>query len=403
MTPASSSDPLIRLDQANRREIYAELRDHTPVFWSTIHTAWILTRYSDVNGVLRNPDANAVDATRPLRTLIQRGDLDLSSLQSIYTTFSFFTRPPLHDAVRRVMAQAAAEMRRPSLMQDLEMRADQILSAGRRDGSIDLASGYGQALALFVTATFFAIPDEDLPVLVSQASELMGIFEFTVHSVSRLLKLNECARELTAYFLRLVTARRRNPGSDGISLVTRLVDEHVRSSDEEIAQNCLNFFLAAQFTSGSAISAAALALLQRPELRRELLANPALRPAAAVEIMRLDPPVQYVGRQLSVDLQIGESRIRAGEFIFLMIGAANLDPAAFPEANEFRLDRTEPKPLTFAVGAYGCVGMQLAMLELDVAMRKILACTDLCLGREPPVWSRRKNFAPLERLTAVFA
>jgi cytochrome P450 len=400
--PALTADPLDGFKRCDRIAVYADLRDRLPVYWSSVRPAWIVSRYADVNTILRNPQSVAVEPGKSLRLLGQRGGIDLSSLQSFLSSMSFFTHPPLHDSLRRLLAQAVAAIRSPTLQASLERYADQLLDAGLRRGSIDLAEGYGKPLAMFVISRFFGVADGDMPRLSALISDLMEVFEFTLPTVKGLLRFNHCARELTEYFARLVASRRLSPGPDGISTIIRLSDEQLGRSDEEVAQYCLTLFMAAEVTTGAGISAAALELLGRPALSTQLRTNLSLLPSAAQELMRLNSPVQCVLRQVPADLTVAGETIRAGDPIVLMLGAANLDPRAFPNPGDVVLGRTEPKPLTFAAGAYACIGMQLATLEVEIGMRKLLDQPRLRLSAEAPVWSTRRNFESLERVSAIF-
>jgi len=399
---ALTTDPLEELKRCNRIATYADLRDRLPVYWSSVRPAWIVSRYADVNGILRNPQSVAVEPAKSLRLLGQRGGIDLSSLQRFLSSMSFFTHPPTHDALRRVLAQAVAAIRGPTLQTSLERYADQLLDAGLRKGSIDLVDGYGKALALSVIGGYFGIAESDISRLSALIWELMEVFEFTLPTVKNLLRFNDCAHELTEYFARLVAARRLNPTPDGISTIIRLFDNQLRQSDEEVAQHCLTLFIAAEATTGAGISAAALELLERPELSAKLRTNMSLLPSAVQEIMRLHSPVQCVLRQLPADLTVADQTIRAGDSIVLMLGAANRDPRAFTDPDNIVLGRAEPKPLTFAAGAYACIGMQLATLEVEIGVRKLLDRRSLRLSGEPPVWSSRRSFESLERVPAVF-
>jgi cytochrome P450 len=145
-----------------------------------------------------------------------------------------------------------------------------------------------------------------------------------------------------------------------------------------------------------------LILLQRPDLRARLSRDPSLHKGAAVEFLRLASPIQYVARQLRADIEIEGQLIRAGEPVMLMLGAANRDPAAFPDPDEPVLGRSGERPLTFAAGPYTCVGAQLATLEVEIAVRKLLDRPNLVLSSTAPVWSDRMNIAPLLRLEACF-
>jgi cytochrome P450 len=395
-------DPLRELGPANRERIYAELREQMPVYWSSVHAAWILTRYADVSAILRHPDALALDVMPFLQSLCRRGNLDLSNLFRFCSSLSLLTRPPRHDAFRRLLAQSLSGIRRLNLPDLLEQRADLLLACGERDGAIDLAGGYGRALALFVIGSFLGVPEDDLPALSGMAVDLMAVFERILASVSTLNRLDKSAAALMDYFERLIESRRQEPADDGTSLLVRLADEQLGCSDEELAGCCTFFFIAAEETTATAISGAALTLLQRPAWRAHLAGDPARIPQAVRELLRLVSPVQYVARQLRVEIQIADQLISAGDTILLMLGSANRDPAAFPNPDEPDLDRSGPESLVFAPGPYRCIGAQLATFEVEVAVRKLLERPRIQLSPYPPTWSERMNIAPLKRLPAYF-
>jgi pimeloyl-[acyl-carrier protein] synthase len=399
--PTSVYDPLHELNSANRERIYAELRERTPVYWSSAHVAWVLTRFTDVNAVLSHPDALALEVMPFLRSLGRRGNLNLSSLLGFCSSLSLLTRPPHHEALRRVLAQALGGIRRLNLPELLERRADWLLDCGEREGFIDLAEGYGRALPLFVISSFLGVPEDDLQKLGELAFDLIAVFE-GLPSVRTLNKLNNSAAALMDYFRCLIVSRRQNPGSDGTSLIVQLADQQLRCSDEELAGYCTFFFIAAEETTAAGISGAAWILLQRPAWRTQLTGDRSLIPGAVRELLRLVSPVQYVFRQMRADIRVGGQLIRAGEAAMLMLGAANRDPASFPNPDEPELGRNGPEPVVFAPGPYRCIGAALATFEVETAIRKLLERPRLTLSPQAPVWAERKNIAPIKHLRADF-
>jgi pimeloyl-[acyl-carrier protein] synthase len=402
MTPIVSQDPLQELGPASRGRIYAELREQRPVCWSPAHSAWVMTRYADVRSVLLHPEVLPVDVMPFLDSLSRRGNLDLSSLIRFSTSLSLLTRPPNHEGLRKMLAKALGGIRRINLTELLERRANLLLDRGEQDGVIDLAAGYSRKLALFVISTFLGVPEEDVPALGDLAFDLMAIFEAFLPSVRMLTVLNNSAAALMDYFERLIRARRRNPGDDGASLMVALADEQLQCSDEELAGYCTFFFIAAEETTSAGIAGACHILLQRPDLRERLCRDPALIPAAARELLRLVTPVQYVMRQLRIDTQVGGQLIPAGEVALLVLGAANRDPAAFPDPDEPVIERSGPESMVFAPGPYRCVGGQLAAFELELAVRKLIERPEIRFIGEAPVWTERRNISPLKHLKVTF-
>ena len=102
------------------------------------------------------------------------------------------------------------------------------------------------------------------------------------------------------------------------------------------------------------------------------------------ELLRLDSPVQAAVRTATQDTAIGGVEVTTGSTALVILAAANRDPAAFNEPDEFRLSRNGPAPLTFGYGAHHCLGASLARLEIIAALPKILARKPALAGA--PVW-----------------
>ena len=93
---------------------------------------------------------------------------------------------------------------------------------------------------------------------------------------------------------------------------------------------------------------------------------------AVEEVLRYDPSVAFMNRVAAEDLEIRGRVIEAGQVVLLGIGAANRDPEVFPDPDSFDVGRAARPHVSFASGAHACLGMGLARLELEVALRSLL-------------------------------
>jgi cytochrome P450 len=80
-------------------------------------------------------------------------------------------------------------------------------------------------------------------------------------------------------------------------------------------------------------------LLGLPEVRAEVARDPSRWPAAIEDLMRLVSPNQFIRRQAREDIDVGDQTIRAADALLLILAAANRDPEAFPEPDQFVFDR----------------------------------------------------------------
>jgi cytochrome P450 len=125
-------------------------------------------------------------------------------------------------------------------------------------------------------------------------------------------------------------------------------------------------------TTTNLIGNGALALLENPSAMEALRADASLVPSAVEEMLRFDSPVQMTSRIALEDVELGGQRVRAGEMVTFVLGAANRDPAVFAEPDRFDVARADNKHVAFGFGAHFCVGAALARLEARVAFEALL-------------------------------
>jgi cytochrome P450 len=126
-------------------------------------------------------------------------------------------------------------------------------------------------------------------------------------------------------------------------------------------------------TSG-ALGNSLIALATHPEAMDRLRREPALMRMAVHELLRFDSPTHIALRFAVVDTELAGRRIRRGETVMAMVGAANRDPAEFPNPNELDLDRDARRQLGFGQGEHICLGAPLALLILETALGTIIQC-----------------------------
>ena len=122
------------------------------------------------------------------------------------------------------------------------------------------------------------------------------------------------------------------------------------------------------------------------------------------ELLRYDAPVQLMLRRARHDLDLAGRTIAEGQTVLLVCGAANRDPAVFPDPHVLDFERPGGRHMAFGHGPHFCLGAALARLEGTVVLEALLTrLPDLRLdGTEPPTWRRSLNFRGLTRLDVAF-
>jgi cytochrome P450 len=145
-------------------------------------------------------------------------------------------------------------------------------------------------------------------------------------------------------------------------------------------------------TTTSAIGSGLVYLGRNPEGRQQLIDQPELIESAVEEVLRMWPPIASFGRHARKPVEVHGVEIPANDNVQMMLGAANRDPAQFPSPDEFIVDRTPNRHLTFTAGIHRCIGSNLARMQIRVALEEILARVPAYQLREEGIVFRTSTF-----------
>ena len=219
------------------------------------------------------------------------------------------------------------------------------------------------------------MPREERAPLRGWSLAILGALEPAL-APEQLQRGNDAVRDFTAYLTGLVAARRRRPGDRDKDVLTRLIEgEHEgrKLTETELLHNCIFILNAGHETTTNLIGNALHVLALWPGERRRLVDQPALTKSAIEEALRFESSNQLGNRIVAADTTLGGIAMPAGTLVTLGIGAANRDPAQFPEPDRFDVARTPNRHLAFASGIHLCAGMNLARLEGRIALERFLA------------------------------
>ena len=128
-------------------------------------------------------------------------------------------------------------------------------------------------------------------------------------------------------------------------------------------------------------------LARFPDQRQILVADPpVIRATAVEEFIRYATPILNMRRTVAVDHELRGQRLREGDQVLLMYGAANTDDRAFDEPERFDVTRQHSHHVAFGFGTHFCLGANLARLELGVLFEELLRVLPgirLAPGHEP--------------------
>jgi len=365
-------NPFLPSYQANPYPAYAALRAGDPVHFSAAIQAWVLTAYEDCERVLREADtfsSSSFTASGQLATVLQqqRREFPLGEVPTVLNS-----DPPVHTRLRTLLNRAftprAIEGLRPHIE---EIAASLLADAGRTGGRFDAVTGFAQPLPIIVIAELLGVPPSDRDQLKEWSTAIANTTN-VLNTEGALVAARQATVELIAYMDKVVAQRRAAPGADIMTALVQAEEDGERLSHDELLAFSILLLLAGHETTTNLIGNGLFALTEHPEQAGRLRAEPELLPSAVEEFLRYDSSVQGAVRFARRAVEVGGRSIEQGSTLLLLLGAANRDPAQFPDPDALDVSRSPNRHLSFGRGIHFCLGAPLARLEGDIAFRALL-------------------------------
>ncbi|MCW3044937.1 MAG: Cytochrome [Actinobacteria bacterium] len=349
---------------------YRRLREHAPMLRGPLGY-WVLSRYADIAAVLRDPRFGVgVDEASLMLATTQDGPGVATMVE--LSRWMLFRDPPDHTRLRGLVSKAftprALEAVRPRVVEIVNRLIDDV--AGRDE--VDLIAELALPLPVTVISELLGLPIEDQAQAREWAEAIAQVLDPIV-TEEQATRADRAVKELAAYIGRVVAQRRREPGPDLLSRLIQAEDGGAHLSEAELISTVGLLFGAGHETTRNLIGNGMLALLRHPGELQRLRDDPSLIRSAVEELLRYDSPVQIAGRGARADVVVGGEHIAAGEPMMLLVGAANRDPARFPDPDRLDVRRPDVKMLSFGGGIHFCLGAMLARTEAQIAIGTLLA------------------------------
>jgi cytochrome P450 len=381
---------------------YRKLREQHPVYWDGDLDAFLITSYAEANTVLRGPGWSSDPNRNPaLAARIERGDFGTQTLPPSLLSMD----PPDHTRLRRLLAPAFTARAIDALRPRITAVVESALAGLDKADEIDVIADIGYPIPLAVMCELLDVDIEGAQLLRTETPKLVGILAFDPDT-DAILAAEEATASLALYLLPILGDRRHRPGEDLASQLLSLGETDSDDGDalalDEVLATCILLLTAGHETTANVIGNGVLTLMEHPDQLELLRRDPALIKPAIEEILRFESPAKIVGRTNLVDRQLGGQTIHPGQRVLVLLGAANRDPAQFPDPERFDITRAAAPHLAFGAGPHFCLGAALSRAEAQETLRQLLPLlTGWQLAPEPPAWRVSDTFRALERLHLV--
>jgi cytochrome P450 len=313
--------------------------------------------------------------------------------------------PPDHTRLRGLVSKAftprVVERLRPHIQQIVDGLLDRVESAG----SMDLIESFAYPLPVIVICQMLGVPVEDRERFKQWGLDIArGLDSILLPPDSEVLLRSAASRRaLSDYFRELIAKRRASSREDLLSALIAAEEAGDKLSEEELLATCILLLVAGHETTVNLIGNGTLALLRHPDQLQRLREHPELISSAVEELLRYDGPVQRTARIPSEDVTIGGQTIAKGEMVMPFIGAADRDPAQFPDPDRLDIARADNRHIAFGWGIHFCLGAPLARVEGQLAILTLVQrLPKLALATDTPEYRQSLTLRGLTALPVTF-
>jgi len=354
---------------ANPYPTYRALRENEPVKLMP-NGSYFLSRYDDLVAAYKNTRAFSSDKKKEFSP-----KYGASLLYEHHTTSLVFNDPPIHTRVRRLIMGALSPRAIAEMEPYLVQLVDRLLDGLAARKSFDLINDFATAIPIEVIGNLLDVPHDEREPLRDWSLAILGALEPVIGEAA-FARGNKAVQDFLAYLETLVERRRQKPGNPDRDVLTRLLEGEAdgeKLTAKELLHNCIFLLNAGHETTTNLIGNGLVALTESSSEKARLIAHPELIKTAVEEMLRYESSNQLGNRMTVESVELGGLTLPPGTPITLCIGAANRDPAQFPDPERFDITRTPNRHLAFATGAHQCAGMALARLEGAIAISRFLA------------------------------
>jgi cytochrome P450 PksS len=353
--------------KVNAWEYYRQMRDQDGMYSFMRKDgirAWVVARYDDVLAVLKDDRLtkrpNYSEAPWYARAIMPLFAPMLNTMLN--------TDPPDHTRLRGLVHKAFTPRRVEEMRGRVEKLTEELLDGAAQRGRMDLIADYAQIIPTMVICDMLGIPYADRDKFMRWSQRLVSVTTF--NEGFQLLGILFAMR---GYLNNLFRQRRADPKDDLTTALVSAREEDDALNDDELISMVMLLLIAGHETTVNLIGNGALALIDHPDQRARLAAEPDLIRTGVEELLRYDSPVdQATDRFAPAPLDLCGARVGKGDLIMASLASANRDERQFANPDDLDLARANNKHLAFGNGIHYCLGAPLARIEGALAIGRLV-------------------------------
>ncbi len=282
--------------------------------------------------------------------------------------------PPRHKRLRALVLRAFTSRTIAGLAPDIRALCHKLID-DFPDQPFDLLTAYAQPVPVVIISRLLGVPEDRADDLVRWSNAMVAMYQ-----ARRTPQIEADAIAATNDFVNFmrgyIAKRRKTPTDDLISTLIAAEADGERLSEDELITTCILLLNAGHEATVHTLGNGTKTLLEHGVSE--------ITDASVEEIIRFDPPLHMFTRWVYEDVTMGDHTFKRGDQIACLLAAANRDPVAYPDPNQFDPTRKGAQNTSFGGGIHFCVGAPLARLELKIALEVLFErCPNLALDGMP--------------------
>jgi cytochrome P450 len=362
-------DPLGHEYQHDPHGVMRDIRANVGVFFSPVLSRYVICGFDDIESILLNTeDFSSANTVTPVTPLSDPARAQLASAFPRIPTLSN-ADGERHARMRRYVARVISARRQKSLRPRIEARVDKLVAAMLGRTAVDFYAEVAYPLPASTAFELLGFPAQDTAQIKAWVSDRQ-LITWGRPSAAKQLQIAANVAAFSDYIEAVIGQRMADSREDAIS---ELVAIHQREPEALTLVDIANivFLLAAgaHETTTALLVHCVRRLLENPGQWELICADPLLIPGAVEEALRYDAS-QFAWSRVAVrDTWVGGVAIPAGAELYIVLGSANHDEAAFPDPGTFDIRRDRGRHhLSFGKGSHFCVGAPLARLQAEIVL-----------------------------------
>ncbi len=388
----SSFDPLGTAFAQDPYPFYAALRARSGLTYYEGFDVWLASRFDDVSQIVMHPSMvrsmDHIASPEEIAEQKRAGNWHDMPHHARFVQFSLLDSDgAVHDRLRKQVFKLFTPVMVGKLRADIQAYVDALFDniAGRDE--IDFVEDLAAHVPGHVIGRILGVPDADCPQLRIWSENIVQFFDID-RSDARKELAETNTRAFYHYLLGLKTEREKTPRDDLMSLMIE-AERQGQMDHDELFSTAMLILMAGHGSTIDVLGSGMHALLKFPQEMQRLRDDPALMKTAVQEMFRYESPLPFFHRYCAEDVEICGQPFPRGTKFGVLYGAANRDPAQFPDPDRFDVGRSPNWHIAFGRGAHFCLGNHLARLNMDIIFSTLLKrFAQIELAGEAPVYKR---------------